>query len=253
MAVTGASDTSAAGDATFSGGNKARCTFATLPAHNSRLASNFPSPTIPAGAENWGVYRVFARVAQTVATDVITMAISAGGGTDNPSVTIKSQTQPQLVDLGTVDATKGLATTGGYAATEYRIEDQAGLNVRAGRASGTGALDIDYLAFVPADECLGSWVAFQDVVATTDLGVIDGPNDSVYVATALSGATPGRSGTRTTAITGGRLPRVMPGNNRLVIVESSKDAPPTTNLLTSSINMTIRYWPRYLLVRPVGT
>jgi hypothetical protein len=250
--MSAVTDTSVVADAAFSGGSKARTTFVGIQALAARLGGKFPNLTDPAGAENWGVYRVFARVAQTVATDVISLAIGAGAGTNSPSVTIKSQTQPQMVDLGTVDATAGLATAGGYAATEYRIEYQAALRFYAARTSGSGSLDIDYLVFVPADECLGSWSAFPDALAATDLGVLDGPNDSAYLATALSGATPGRYGAWPAAITG-RLPRVMPGNNRLVIVESSKDVPPTTNLLTSSINMTIRYWPRYLLVRPVGT
>lgn len=246
-------DTTVVADAAMSGGSKTRTTFTSSATHTPRLASNFPALTDPAGAENWGVYRVFARVAQTVATDVITMSVRSVG-IDNRSVILQSQTQPQLVDLGTLDSTCGLSTVGGYAAAEYRIEDQAGLFLSAGRTSGTGSLDIDYLAFVPADECFGSWAAFTDVNATTDLGVIDGPNSSTYVATVITGATPGRSATRTSAITG-RLPRVVPGNNRLVMVETTKgQAAPTSNLLTTSISMTCRYWPRYVSVaRPATT
>lgn len=246
-------DTSVVADATFSGGSKARCTFATTATTAIRLSANFPALTDPAGAENWGVFRVFARVAQTVATDVITMKVRTAGDY-NRSVTIKSQTQPQLVDLGTLDSTLGIATVGGYGIADYRIEDQAGIFLSATRTSGTGFLDVDYLAFVPADECFGAWTAYFDVLNTTDLAVIDGPNDAAYIATALSGATPGRGSINSTNLFG-RLPRVMPGSNRLVIVESTKgQAAPTSNLLTTSIVMTIRYWPRYIgPARPSAT
>jgi hypothetical protein len=248
-----AADTTVVADAAMSGGSKTRTTFAGFPALTLRLSMNFPNATDPAGAENWGVYRIFARVAQTVAGDVITMA-AAGGGAYNRAVQIKSQTQPQLVDLGTVDTTSGLPTFGGYAATEYRVSDQMGINIKAGRTSGSGNLDIDYVAFVPADECFGAWTAFADPLVTTDLGVIDGPNAAVYIAEALNGATPGRHGIRTTSIFG-RLPIVRPGDNRLVIVESSQgQTPPTSNLLTTTISMTCRYWPRYVsIARPATT
>lgn len=245
-------NTTSGADATMSGGNRARCTFGTA-ANNIRLSSNFPKATDPAGAENWGVFRIFARVAQTVATDTITMAVRGGAGEQNRSVTLQPKTQPQLVDLGTLDSTAGLPTFGGYGA-EYRIADQMGIFVYAARTAGTGNLDIDYLVFVPADECFGAWKAFDDVLNTTDLGVIDGIQDSVYVAEVLTGGTPGRHGLRTTSIQGS-LPRVMPGDNRLVFVETTQSqfAPPTSNLITTSISVTCRYWPLYLLVRPVST
>jgi hypothetical protein len=250
---TVAADTTVVADAAMSGGSKTRTTFAGFATNTVRLSSNFPKATDPAGAENWGVFRVFARVAMTVATDTITMAVRGGAGDQNRSVTLAQKTQPQLVDLGTIDSTSGLPTFGGYGA-EYRIADQMGIFVYAARTAGTGNLDIDYLVFVPADECFGAWKAFDDVLNTTDLGVIDGVNDAVYVAEVITGATPGRHGLRTTSVSG-RLPRVMPGSNRLVIVETtqSQASPPTSNLLTTSISMTCRYWPRYLLVRPVGT
>jgi hypothetical protein len=249
-------DTTATADATFSGGSKSRCTFASTPAQTERLGSKFAAIADPVGAENWGVYRVFARVVQTVATDVITMACKAGPGIAeyNRTVTLPSHTRPQLVDLGTIDTTLGASTLGGFSATEYRIEDQARLSIAAGRTSGTGSLDIDYVALVPADECFGSWTSFSPVTFTTDLGVIDGPNSAAYIATALSGATPGRGATNFSTITG-RLPRVMPGSNRLVIVETTRtETAPSSNLLTSTISMTIRYWPRYVNVaRPLST
>jgi hypothetical protein len=252
MTIAALADTSVVADAAFSGGSKTRTTFATQKIHQSRLASYFLNMTVPTGAENWGLFRVFARAAQTVATDVITMSTFG-----NRPVTLASHTQPQMVDLGTVDSTGGLSTVGGHAPTEYRAGtagDNFALLLDAGQTSGTGSLDIDYLVFVPADECLGSWSAFTDANAATDLGVIDGPNDSAYIATALSGAAPNRSirVNRPTAITG-RLPRVAPGSSHLVFVETSRVSVGTANSLTSSINMTIRYWPRYLLVRPVGT
>jgi hypothetical protein len=246
-------DTTTGADAAMSGGSRSRCTFATQTALTHRLSGGVPSLTVPAGAENWGVYRVFARVAQTVAGDVINMAVKIDGGDYNKPIQIKSQTQAQLVDLGVVDATAGLTTTGGFAVAEYRIEAQNALMIAAQRVSGSGSLDIDYLVFVPADECFGAWTAFGDAALAGYLAVIDGPNDAAYIATTLSGGAPGRVRGAGVAITG-RLPVVRPGDNRLVIVESTKGGTaPTTNSLTTSISMTIRYWPRYLLVRPVGT
>ena len=248
-------DTSAVADAAFSGGNKSRCTFTTQQVLTTRISGKFPSATVPSGAENWGVYRVFARVAQTVAGDVMQMDLFIGNASTSV-VTIKSQTAAQLVDLGTVDSTFGTPTAGGYAASEYRIEDQPSITgpllVRAGRVSGSGSLDIDYVVFVPADECFGTWTYSSNVTSATHLSVVDAVSDSFYTATALSGATPGRLSHGFPVAITGRLPRVMPGNNRLVIVESS-EFPGAANAITTSITATIRYWPRYLLTRPLTT
>lgn len=249
MSLASASDMSVVADAAMSGGSKARCTFATVPGMGVRVSSKFPNPTLPAGAENWGVYRVYARVAQTVATDVISM--KAGAASSNTDVTIRSQTAPQLVDLGTLDSTFGSVTTGGHGVAEYRVEDMVSpMLISAARLSGSGSLDIDYIVFVPADECFGSWISALTAPGATYLWVIDGVSDAAYIATALSGATPGKWGLGGGAITG-RLPRVMPGDNRLVIVETA--SPSLTNAITTSISMTIRYWPLYLQVRPLTT
>jgi len=246
-------DTTSGADAAMSGGSRSRCTFATATTMTGRLSAGFPSLTVPAGAENWGVYRVYARVAQTVAGDVIKMAVKAGSATDNLAATLVSKTQPQLVDLGVLDSTAGLTSVGGYAATDYRIEDQDALVVSAQRVSGSGSLDIDYLIFVPADEYFGSWSAFANVSSAGRLAVIDGPNDCAYIATALTLGTPGRVRSSNIAITG-RLPHVRPCDNRLVIVEANKGgSAPTSNLLTTSVTMNCRYWPRYLHARPASS
>jgi len=249
-------DTSVVVDAPFSAGSKARCTFATIPGMFSRLQGNWPSLTDPAGAENWGSFRVFARVAKTVSGDTILMQVSSGAGTANPAVTLKNQTTPQMVDLGVLDSTAGLPEVGGYGATSWRIEDQTNITIAAQRVSGTASLDIDYIVFVPADEMYCQWQTFSaGVTSTSLLGVVDGPNDAIYAGTVITGGTPGRSAIATTSIAG-RLPRARPGDNRLVIVETSRNdtsgvSQPHT--LGTAANFVCRYWPRYTSVRPLAS
>jgi hypothetical protein len=247
--MTQSTDTSVVADPAFSGGSKSRCTFTVNPGNGTRLVTNFPALTEPAGAENWGAFRVFARVAQTSAAAVI--RVEANG---NAAVTLASQTEPQLVDLGVLDSRGGAPVTGGYAATAYRVEDAMAILFRAERVSGSGSLDIDYFVYVPADAWLAAWGQFTGITSTSHLCVIDGPSDSIYVATALSGATPGRIGSSSPVGLAGRLPQVRPGSNRLVIVQADPaGTAPKSNLLATAFSVTCRYWPRYTHVRPATT
>lgn len=248
-------DTTVVADAAFSNGSKTRTTFAGIATMTPRLSGNWPSLTDPAGAENWGSFRIFARVAKTVAGDVIRMATGTGAA-QSPAVTLKNQTTPQIVDLGVRDSTGGMPEVAGYDATPWRIEDQLGLSIVAERASGTGFLDIDYIVFVPADEWYCQWSTFGGGVASSSyLGVVDGPNDSIYAATVLTGGTPGRAAWPSISISG-RLPRVLPGSNRLVIVETSRSDTSSVSqphTLATAADFVCRYWPRYLSVRPLAT
>jgi hypothetical protein len=237
-------DTAVVADAAFSGGSKMRVPFGLgQTQHTTRFAGDFPSLTDPAGAENWGLFRVFARVAQTVAGDVITVGISG-----STPVTLRSQTGAQVADLGVYDSRSGGPVNAGYTASPYRIENQRAISIQAGRASGSGALDFDYLIFLPADQRLGMW-GLVTVTSTSTLQVVDGVNQSVYLATALSGATPGRHAS-SMGIAGG-FPAVRPGSNRLVFAQMETLS--GTDALATAFTLNIRYWPRYLYVRPVST
>ena len=254
--TTGFADTTVAADVSFSNSSKTRTTFAAFPSMTSRIYSNFPAVADPAGAENWGAFRVFARVAKTVSGDTITMCAQGGTGALNAAVTLKNQTTPQMVDLGVLDSTAGLPEAGGYEATSWRIEDQTVITIYAQRAAGSASLDIDYIVYVPADETYCQWKTFPfGVQSTSFLGVVDGPNDAIYAATVLTGGTPGRSAGASTSVTG-RLPRVLPGSNRLVIVETSRNdtsGVAMSHSLPTAANFVCRYWPRYVTVRPLAT
>ena len=153
------------------------------------------------------------------------------------------------MDLGLISIGDSFPTGLGFDTIAFRAETLPTLRIQAQRLSGaTSSLDLDYVALVPADYRFGAW---SDVATTTDASaraVIDPVNGLVYGGKALTGATPGVFTETTPSTLTGLFPYVMPGDNRVVIVE-----PNYPNALATSTTIVCRYWPRYLLVRPVTT
>lgn len=252
--LTMGTNTTSGADAAMSGGNRARCTFGTA-TMQTRVSGKFPQSTEPAGAECIGQYRVFVRVAKTVGGDVINMRV----GTSLDSATkvvyerstplpVAASTSPILVDLGIISVGDVFPTSPGYDTTAYRAETLPTLLIEAERTSGSGSLDIDYVCLVPADYRYGKWAIVSTTTDASARAVVDGVNEVTYAGKALTGSTPGVfAETSTAGLTGG-YPCVMPGDNRLVIVD-----PDYSNDLSATNSVTLRYWPKYLLVRPVAT
>jgi len=247
--------TTVTADAAFSGGSKARCTFS-IATMLTRVSGVFPTATVPAGAENLGTYRVFVRVQKTVALDRVNMR--AGLSLDSATRTIygltfnipsAAGTTSILMDLGIISIGDAFPDSPGYDTTLYRAETLPTLLIEAENLDApSGNLDIDYIALVPADYRFGSWSAVSSTLDANGRAVIDSVNEMVYGGKATTGATPGVFAETTPSSMTGAFPYVLPGDNRLVIVETNYSSD-----LAAQNTITCRYWPRYLLVRPVST
>jgi hypothetical protein len=251
--LTLGSDTASVADATFSGGNKARCTFATVATMAARVTGSAPTGTLPAGVENRGVYRVFARMAKTVSGDSIKVRITQNGGTSfEQEVTLAATTAPQLVDLGKVAVNTTKPRTAGYGGTAVLSETLPFVVVQAQRVSGTGNLDIDYLLWVPADARLSMWGTVAASASGSPVAVVDSPNELIYGALTPFGATPSVYDGVPTGLIGG-FPIVEPGDNRLILAVLNPANAAAGNVITTALTVTARYWPRYMHVRPATT
>lgn len=254
-ALTLANSTTVVADAAFSGGSKARCTFG-IGNMLTRASGKFPTGTEPAGAENLGTYRVFVRVQKTVAIDNVSMRVglSLDSGTKvvyglTVPVPSGAGTSAVLMDLGVVSIGDAFPESPGYDTVQYRAETLPTLLVEASNADApSGNLDIDYVALLPADYRFGVWSAVSTTTDAAARAVIDSVNEIAYGGKALTGATPGVFAETTPAAFTGSFPYVMPGDNRLVLVETGYSSD-----LAAANTITCRYWPRYLLVRPVST
>jgi hypothetical protein len=254
-ALTMGTNTTVVADAAFSGGSKTRCTFGTG-TMVTRLSGVFPTATVPAGAENLGTYRVFARVAKTVALDPINMRI--GLSLDSGTRTIYgltfnipsgAGTNAVLMDLGTISIGDAFPDSPGYDTTLYRAETLPTLLIEAENLDApSGNLDIDYIALVPADYRLGSWSSVSSTTDASARAVIDSVNEMVYGGKATTGATPGVFAETTPSSLTGAFPYVMPGDNRLVMLETG-----WVSEIVAQATVVCRYWPRYVLARPVST
>lgn len=252
--LTMGTNTTSGADALMSGGNRARCTFGTA-TMQTRVSGKFPQSTEPAGAECLGAYRVFVRVAKTVGGDVINMRV--GTSLDSASkvfyerpvaLPVAASTSPILADLGIISIGDVFPGSPGYDTTAYRAETLPTLLIEAERVSGSGNLDIDYVCLVPADYRYGKWSLVSTTTDASARAVVDGVNEITYGGKALTGTTPGVfAETSVAGLTGG-YPTVMPGDNRLVIVD-----PDYSNDLSATNTVVLRYWPKYLLVRPLST
>jgi len=241
--LTLGTDTTSTADASFSAGNKARCSFATDATMATRVSGALPA-VAPAGAENRGTYRVFARVAQTVGTAVVKMRAGVGGAY-RTTVTLASQTAPQLVELGLYVVGEDAPDRPGYGVTAFRMESMPTLTIQAERTSGTGNLDIDYIAVVPADQSLVMW----GTVTSSSVAVMDAVNDAVHGASTPFGATPGVYYGPTTPTTGG-MPEIPPGDSRLLIMVGTPADLVAGNVISTTLTVSVHYWPRYLFMRP---
>lgn len=228
------------------GSNYQRCTFG-ISGMTTRLSATHPATPSP---EVRGTYRVWCRARKTVAADTIQMRLTVsldGATVTGDTVTLPTGIVPRWVDLGLVQYPMGPdPATDGYSGTPLAVRGQT-LLLEAARLLGTGNLDIDALAFVPADDrlCLIKWSAFSGPIHF----VVDSAADRVYGV----GASGEVRASELVEVAGG-YPMVSPGvTNRLHWIwdVGSTSAPGAG--LTISVDVNPYYWPRYLYVRPVAS
>lgn len=242
-------------DAAMSGtgtNNYLRTSFATTSILNSTRVQ-----TLTAVAQPAGLYRILAAVRRSGTTStlqvraVVGNASVASTGTIGSTITLPATTNRQLVDLGVFawpDATPVGVT--GLAGTS-----QAKIDFHAGRTGGSDTLDWDAFLLVPAGGQQGTITTLlTSAAATSPAGnrlVLDGANDQMFMTTSSSDPT-------TTAVphvvasASGAAPSATPGLSNRLYVQSFDGTTPAAGVTTTTA-VSLAYWPRYLLVRPVST
>jgi hypothetical protein len=247
-------DTTATVDGAMSGGNKMRCTFATTAAMALRLTDTFPANGTPT-VEARGLYRVYARVAKQTAGDVIDLQLKYG---NSSSANIANDVQrlpaglagPYYVDLGKVPvpAFSDPYTSGLSGVLTKTVMAWVGLYAQ--RVSGSGALDIDFLYFMPCDEPTTLICRFPPTDTTY---AIDGTTDAggaVYgFSTALDEVLTVASPPQ--LIGGGGFPMLIPGVTNRIHFLRNIDPNGTVDAIGDTTTFRAYYWPQIReFVRP---
>lgn len=253
--MTLGTDTTSVADASASGGNVARTTFAT-PTMVTRLTATMPkaAPTLAEARANRGTYRVFAVVEKSAATDAINLQLVGPSGVANTKQAVPNGVGRKIVDLGLVQVPYGPAAEvfgPGYSGVEGGAAPVT-IEVQAERTSGAGNLESDFLLYVPADE--GLCIANFSTTSVEDRW-FDGPNNAAYLA-ADSWLTGDQAAANVPARVGS-IPALFPNQtNRLVMLLGRS----TTNLGAGEVqpdwtkahtaSLVVHYWPRHLYVQP---
>jgi hypothetical protein len=241
----GTDTTTQPNDATASGAgnNFSRTTFATA-TMTTRIEGQFPAAS-GTSTDYAGAYRVLVRVRRSTAVgDIVVKMVPRFSGDELggfPEVPTAGHTDWHVLDLGVIEFPFGHpGVPRGYRATIDPL-DTGTISFRAERVSGTSTLDWDYVYLQPADDQVAV-ISWPTLMATTDVAVVDGPNDAVYRITNTNtvpspGVFPSRSG---------GLPLLRPGvTNRLHLLRS-----PYVGGVSGGVNdattVVARYWPRYL-------
>lgn len=244
------------------GNNYSRCTFGS-PGMLDRLSTVTRFPAV-ASNDARGRYRVYARVRQTVGTDVIDMRLLWGSTavqvtnatTRLPADTGAGAPTIKYVDLDVVQIPVGYdPVTDGLTGVELATEGLF-LKLQAQRVSGSGSLDVDLLLFWPVDDraSLTSFPAVQNT--PSDVFVVDGgPEPAAYCLGAsgqiVSTAPVQISGTGA-MLTPGRANRIYVARD---LGTSTSTAPAGAgDQITGTLTVVPSYMPRYVFpLKPVST
>jgi hypothetical protein len=240
-------------DATMSGAgsNYARIAYTGTTALTQRLSTATRFPTT-ASVDARGTYRAFARIRQNTGADVHTMRLRWGGADvqiTNDTVTLPVDTGPsaptrKLIDLGLIQIPAGYdPVERGMSGVEL-VTEGVFLAVDAGRTSGSGTLDVDYLMVLPADDrCM--FVDWPAAATVTDFVVRGGVSPSVYARNASAQVT----STQAPEIAGSGL-MITPGvTNRVFFhrdVGTGTSVAGAGDSVTATTTLTPSYYPRYI-------
>lgn len=240
-------------DAAMSGGSKSRISFGTA-TNSLRLSDTFPengTSTIDARGE----YRVYAKLAKTVAADPVIVQLGYGTSSStailNDAVTLPTaNTGPWLVDLGLVPVPAWAdPVTLGYSGVQTKVVLPF-VGLWASRTSGTTNLDVDYLYFMPADEPTTVIAQFP---ATDNVYAVDGTTDAGGAVYSITAALDEILTTATApqVVGGGGFPEVIPGATNRIHMLRQVDQFGTVDALTNTTTIRAYYWPRWRgFIRP---
>jgi hypothetical protein len=225
----------------------------------SRLTTTTRFPT-SASVDARGTYRVFARVRQNTGADQWDMRLKWGGldvQQTNDTVHLPQDVGPsaptiKMIDLGIIQIPVGFdpmerALSGVEVATEGVF-----LDVQAGRTSGSGTLDIDYLMFLPADD-KQELIMWPEAATVTDFYVSGGQSPSVYARNASAQIV----STQSVEIAGTGMMITPNRTNRVFFHRDIGTGTAITGAgdsVTATTTLTPSYFPRYLFpLKPVST
>jgi hypothetical protein len=245
-AMTLGTDASTVADANAAGGSKARISFATNTTLTPlRLSDSFPANGVST-VEARGEYRVYARVAQTVAGDTISLQLGYGSSSTslvlNDAQIVPAVTSFCFVDLGFVPVpTYADPGTLGYSGVASKVQ-MPFIGLYASR-TGTGNLDIDYLYFVPADEST-LIVKFPSNDTTYAIDGTTEAGGSVYAfTTALDEVISTGAAPQITA--GGGFPELIPGATNRIHFIRNVDPTGVSDPVGNTTTFAAYYWPRW--------
>ena len=234
-------------DTAMSGSSKARITPGTT-AMSLRLSDTFPSNGF-IGTDVRGQYKVYARVAKVTAGDTWDLQLKYGSSSSSNTANDVQRCPaglagPFFLDLGMVPVPAYAdPVVHGFSGVELKT-GLAWIGVFAQRVAGTGALDIDYLYFMPADD--------QTLIVRfpgSDLTyAIDGTTDSGGAVYGLS--FPAMDEVFTTdvpaqVIGGGGFPEVIPGVTNRIHFLRNIDPNGTVDAVGNTTTIRAYYWPRW--------
>lgn len=241
-------------DAAMSGGSKSRVTPVSNNANLLRLADTFPGNGT-ATAEARGEYIVYMRCAKTVAGDTFSVQLGYGASSTAP-VFNDAKTLPAgvagpfTVELGKVPVPSfSDPVNHGYAGGAQLKVLLNFVGVYMNRTSGAGAVDVDWLYFMPADDrTLITKFPATDVTYAIDGTTREG--GSVYsVNTALD--TIQTIASPPQIVGGGGFPELSPGVTNRVHFLRHVDPTGTVDARTDTTTFQCYYWPRWReAVRP---
>lgn len=231
-------------DASGSGNNFTRTTFATNTAMAVRVQWS-PFPTV-ASVDARGEYRVLLRCRQTVAGDAIKVRLGWGGVAVDTANAVQSASW-FWIDLGRIAVPRGADPVyDGFSGVELPAFGTT-LDVSAQRVSGSGGLDMDVLLLAPADDQFST--VFMPS-ATSGFSVFDGIARQAYRLDA-SGAVAPTPNDVYSIPGGGSVIHASPGvTNRVWVVQglAGADAGMTAATIDTATPLTVSYWPHYLSV-----
>lgn len=232
-------------DATYSNGSKSLIGFGT-PGMTLRLSDTFPGNGTPI-VDARGEYRVYARVAKTVAGDTINVQLGYGASSAAPvlndMITLPAAAGPFMVDIGKVPVPPWSdPNKHGFSGVATKVVLPF-VGLYAARTAGTGSLAVDFLYFMPCDEPTTVIAKFPSTDTTY---VIDGTTDEGGAVYAMPSTT---DEVLTTAapcqiVGGGGFPELIPGVTTRVYFIRHVDPAGTVDAVTDTTTFAAYYWPR---------
>lgn len=246
----GTNTTVSANDAVMSGAgsNYATCTFTTATLQERLTSAVHPSS---ASVDARGLYRVFIRVRRSNNTATMAVQLKQTSGTStatNKKVTLPLTTDRRWIDLDTIQIPFGYDPQYKLSGTEFPARGTV-FSILAERTAGSGTLDFDVIVFMPADDRL-SIPSFPSSSGATSM-VLDGTLDGAFPIGAS-----GEVYARELVGRDGAFPLLTPGSqtNRIFFLPNGNGLASSANDdITTVVDVTPSYYPRYLHVRPAST